>query len=160
MQTQLGFLTILSLALWLAIDNPLAARVGDDKTDQEKLAGTWKITTMTFDGEDVPAEVAKMLSYTFTGNKATARGRLVSSGGRFLPAAGTDSYTIALGTSGKLKTIDLKPTARGRKTIPGIYELDGDTLKLCLNFAGQRPKEFSSQGGQGISLMTCAREKK
>ena len=30
--------------------------------------------------------------------------------------------------------------------MPGIYELDGDTLKVCFNKGKERPKEFSING--------------
>ena len=147
---------LLGLVLVLAV--AVVASGGDDA--KEKLNGTWKITSMSMDGQDVPEEVAKMLSYTFSNGKATARGRLVSAGGRFLPAAGSDSYTMTLGEASGQKTIELKPTARGRKPIPGIYELDGDTLKLCLGYAGKRPKDFANPGVEGAAVMTCTREKK
>jgi uncharacterized protein (TIGR03067 family) len=142
-------------ALSLALLWQSAALAGD----LDQLGGTWKVTAMSFDGKEVPADVARMMSYSFAKNKATARGRLASAGDRFLPMAGSDDYTVTLGKSGDLKTIDLKPTGRGR-TLVGIYDLDGDTLKLCIGYTGQRPKQFSSAGATGVSMMTCQRESK
>ena len=33
--------------------------------------------------------------------------------------------------------------------VQGIYDLDGDTLKLCLNRTGERPKSFDTKGEKG-----------
>lgn len=45
------------------------------------------------------------------------------------------------------------PDSAGR-AMPGIYELDGDTIKLCTGF-GQRPTEFKD--GNNIHLFTLKR---
>ena len=44
---------------------------------------------------------------------------------------------------------------------PKIYELDGDTFKLCYAAPGEeRPKEFSAKGANGITLAVWKRAKK
>jgi uncharacterized protein (TIGR03067 family) len=59
-----------------------------------------------------------------------------------------NTYTYKLDTSKKPAQIDLTITDgpfKG-KTYPSIYQLDGDTLKLCRNQPGQRrPTEFASK---------------
>lgn len=42
----------------------------------------------------------------------------------------------------------------------GIYELDGDTWKICLNMQGKpQPKKFATSAGSGLALETLRRGK-
>jgi hypothetical protein len=51
--------------------------------------------------------------------------------------------------------------AEGKKTALGIYELSGDTYKLCYAPPGKdRPKEFSAKEGTGYTLSVWQRKKK
>jgi len=47
-------------------------------------------------------------------------------------------------------------------SIPGIYNIDGDTLTICFpkGEKGERPKKFESPEGSGLVLMILKREKK
>jgi uncharacterized protein (TIGR03067 family) len=47
------------------------------------------------------------------------------------------------------------------KTALGIYVLEGDTLKWCVNEPGEteRPKEFSAPPGTRLMFVTFKREK-
>jgi len=62
----------------------------------------------------------------------------------------------------KPKTMDMTPS-EGRykdKTLLGIYELDGDTLKICFAEPGKdRPTDFTSKAGSGVVLAIHKREK-
>jgi uncharacterized protein (TIGR03067 family) len=61
------------------------------------------------------------------------------------------------------KTIDIEITAGGYKGVVyhGIYELDGDTLRICfaLPDKDERPTEFSASKGSIRSLSEFKREK-
>jgi uncharacterized protein (TIGR03067 family) len=74
----------------------------------------------------------------------------------------TVNFTYKLDPSKKPAEIDLSPTAgeiKG-KVFPGIYELDGDSLKLCRNQPGQkRPNEFVSNKGSDEVLLILKRVK-
>jgi uncharacterized protein (TIGR03067 family) len=62
----------------------------------------------------------------------------------------------------KPKTIDITFTEGPEKgkTIVGIYELEGDTYKVCINVNGkERPKEFAAKAGSGHGLEVLKREK-
>ena len=63
----------------------------------------------------------------------------------------------------KPKTIDIEVTGGPHKgTIyQGIYELDGDTLRVCLAQpeSAERPTEFSARKGSGFALSEFKREK-
>jgi uncharacterized protein (TIGR03067 family) len=46
------------------------------------------------------------------------------------------------------------------ETVPGIYQLDGDTLKLCFAMPGEkRPTEFTTKSGTGAFLVVYKRKK-
>ncbi|HYH68471.1 MAG TPA: TIGR03067 domain-containing protein, partial [Urbifossiella sp.] len=59
------------------------------------------------------------------------------------------------------KTIDIVTLGGARKTALGLYQLDGDTLKLCLSLdpakVSERPKEFGSREGEGRVVVTLQR---
>ena len=125
----------------------------DAKTDKEKLQGTWKA---------VSAEAAGKLQ-----NDAEEH-RLFFSGDEFSLKKGEESMgkgKFKIDSSKKPKEIDLefveaKRDALRGKTVLGIYELDGGTLKWCWNKpGGERPKEFSSTAADVHLLVTLKREK-
>jgi len=60
------------------------------------------------------------------------------------------------------KAIDFRPTegADAGKSFLGIYEIAGETRRLCYAEAGRpRPAEFSAPSGSGHVLVTFRREK-
>jgi uncharacterized protein (TIGR03067 family) len=63
----------------------------------------------------------------------------------------------------KPKGIDFVPTegANAGQTHLGIYEIDGNTRRLCFALPGKaRPTEFGFQPGSGHILVVFRREKK
>ncbi len=62
----------------------------------------------------------------------------------------------------KPKEIALTMTENGKnETVRGIYELDGDNLKICFPAApgGEAPKEFSGKKASNQMLMVLKRSK-
>jgi uncharacterized protein (TIGR03067 family) len=64
---------------------------------------------------------------------------------------------IKLDATTEPKSIDLG--AGGPKESKGIYSLDKDTLKLCLNLEGKRPKDFKTKAGDKTNLFVLKRQK-
>src|SRR5262245_33517634 len=87
--------------------------------DKDKLQGYWKAEKQVRGGKDSPAEEVEKLVLKFEGNKA------------FPEEKPNDVAEFTLDATKKPKAIDIK-TPKG-DTILGIYELDGDNLKLCFN---------------------------
>ena len=68
-----------------------------------------------------------------------------------------ETGTFKLDSSKKPKTIDLEIQSgndKGKKQ-PGIYELEGDTFKVCLAFPGEsdRPKEVAKADTKTVSFV-------
>jgi uncharacterized protein (TIGR03067 family) len=131
-----------------------ALSFGQDNAKDElaKFQGNWAVESMTTDGEDVPADVVKAFKMTFKGDNY----RVV------IGAEMKTDGTIILDTSKKPKVIDIVPDNgpdRGKKQ-PGIYEIDGDKLKICAAQPGkERPATFETKGKVGYTLMILRREK-
>lgn len=120
--------------------------------DQEKFQGTWKLVSVTREGEQEPDDHIADLILIVVGNKRTVkRGDEVVS-----------ESTFKLDPTKKPKTIDLTPTTGDLKgqTLPGIYEIDEHTQKICLGLTGERPTAFVSKQGSGHILQVFRREKK
>jgi uncharacterized protein (TIGR03067 family) len=119
------------------------------KKEYQKFTGTWRIESMVVEGAKVEEDQFK-----------TAR--LVLKGDKFSMTHGDVTYggTYRVDVSKKPKTIDVVFTEGPDKgnTLLGIYELDGDTYKVCIG--KERPKEFVSKPGSGHVLEVFKREKK
>lgn len=113
-------------------------------SDLDLLQGTWSITSMEMDGQKAAAEMA-------------GAGRIRIRGNRFTTTGMGAAYEGVLELDGKARPrqISMKFDAGPEKgnTNLGIYELKGDTWKLCLATRGNvRPSKFASKPGSGIAV--------
>ena len=127
----------------------------DDKADleKEKFKGTWTIESSETGGKTVPPDDLKGLIATFEGDKLTLKkGDTVILGG-----------TLKLDPSKSPKAIDVTMVEGPNKgtVMLGIYEIDGDTLKVCFDPQGKkRPTEFKSPAGSENFVNVHKRVKK
>ena len=82
--------------------------------------------------------------------------------GRYDVLAGgaSDKGTYTLDTAAKPKGMTITGTAgpNNGKTFPAIYEITGDTLRICYDLSGaKRPTEFKSIAGTELYLVTYNR---
>ncbi len=146
-----GFVIALAGGLLLGADGTGSAKGGD----QEKLQGKWIVTSGVMDGAEIPKDQLKG-QMTFKGNK------YAFTSGEGEGEAGSGTFRID--PSRNPKTMDAVPAdgpAQGQ-TVEEIYELKGDTLKICLTLpgtGGKRPTEFNSTEGSGRWLFTYRRAK-
>jgi len=142
-------LTALAAGLLLAANSPK----DDAKNDVKKFAGTWTVASIERNGDKVDAEALKDAKIIFKGDQFTLRG-----------AEGEMKGTITLDPSKKPPTITAKGTSSSGEefTAYGIYELKGDTLKICYSTEGedQRPKEFKTTAESSSTLAVYKRSKK
>lgn len=149
---------VLSLALASVVGLLLAAdapKEDPNKKDMDALQGSWKLVSRERDGKADPADAIKDIVVVNTGNKFELKGGP--------SAVGATKGSFVIDATKKPKHMDRTPAdgPQKDKTLLCIYELDGDTLKLCVAPAGkERPTEFSSKAGSGHILSVFKREKK
>jgi len=124
-----------------------------DKTDKDKLQGTWSLMTREENGQsqNITEDDEHYIKMKIDGDKMQ-----VTVGNREHEAI------LKVDPSKKPKTIDvtLKGGDEEGKEIKGFYELDGDTLKVCIGGLEHpdRPAEFKSK--DEVRILTFKRVKK
>ena len=116
------------------------------KTDYDRMQGMWSVMAWETKGEPPPDEPFEKLRVEIAGD------RLV-----FHEDQTKYVLTFVLNPAASPKTIDLQ--RKDEPPMPGIYELDGDTLKVCFNKGKERPKEFSIDGEGTRTLFVLKRQK-
>jgi uncharacterized protein (TIGR03067 family) len=137
------------VAFVLVLSFSAVAWTGDAKDDA--LEGAWLPSAAELGGQKFPDEVRETM-------------KLVVKDGKYSVTVGTkvDQGTIKLIGSAKPKAMDITGTdgPNKGKTIPAIYERNGDTLRVCYDLAGKnRPTEFKTEKGSQLFLVTYKREK-
>ncbi len=140
---------VLSMTLLLFLG---CVALGDEAKEDAKIAdGTWVPESAELAGIKFPDEVLKTMKLVLKGDEYT-----VTIGKR------TDKGTVKRDPTKKPKTIDVIGTEGPNKgkTIPAIYELTKDTLKVCYDLSGkERPKTFETKADTQLFLVTYKREK-
>jgi uncharacterized protein (TIGR03067 family) len=143
------------LSVLLVLPLLLGAEGDKDNAKKTTLEGVWKAVTATQDGKEQADTQEHTL--TFTGDTFTIarNGETVIKG------------TFNVDAAKKPSTIDMlikesKGDRHNGKSVVGIYELDGDSLKWCAAEPGttERPAEFKSEQGDKRLLVKLEREKK
>jgi uncharacterized protein (TIGR03067 family) len=126
-----------------------AASLSSADADLEKLQGTWRIESSTWNGVEDP-EIAKSVTILFEGAKFIV---VDIDGNR-------QQETIKLRSDQNPKAIDCTSKDNSQPA-PGIYTLEGDIFKWCSAGGANkiRPTKFSSQPGSKQSLMVLRRAK-
>ncbi len=113
-------------------------------------SASWAVVTVEKDGKELTGEKAeafKKVKLTFKGDALTHS------------AAPDQVAKFKLDPEKKPAALDLEVTEPAKAVFRYLYELDGDTLRLCSwSKADERPKEFTSKGGQVV--ITYKREGK
>ena len=123
----------------------------DDKDEWKKLSGTWNVEKAVLMGADT-TDVFKAAVLTVSEGKYSVKF-----------GEQEDKGTVELDTSKKPKRMTIKSTegVNKDKTFPAIYEIDGDTCKICYALEGKdAPKEFESKEGTQTLYIVYKRDKK
>ncbi len=120
------------------------------KKELAKLQGTWLLESQFFAGKENPP-----LDSTF----------MTIEGNRFTMKSETDFKVIESGTfkidvtqTPAIFDFEITSGSDKGKLMPGIYQLDGDTLKQCVDAAGKkRPSKFASVAGSTHALAVAKR---
>ena len=144
-------LGVVAVALLVAGGTLLGGGNEAGEKDLKKIQGTWKFISQEMEGKArAPEDVAK-LKITFTDDKWSVRedGKVVQAGTHKLDPTKKPAQVDAMVTEGE---------GKGEKML-GIYELKGDTMKVCFDPMGkERPTGFSAKAGQFAAVIQ--REKK
>jgi uncharacterized protein (TIGR03067 family) len=119
------------------------------ESDLDNLQGTWLIVSLEVEGQKYPPAGS---SIVVTGSDFVS-----------LNMGATYEGHVAVNERVSPNTIDLSFTQgpESGNVALGIYELDGDSWKLCLGFAGKkRPERFAALPGSGHALETLKRQRR
>jgi uncharacterized protein (TIGR03067 family) len=123
--------------------------------DKDKLQGTWSVVSATKGGKAMPADQTKGVTVTFKADKM-----IIAMQGKDDKMEAT--FTVNASKKPKEMDVDFGKDPKGKEMKgTGIYELDGDNLKIAHGeFGDPRPKDFESKDGSNVSVMVLKREKK
>jgi uncharacterized protein (TIGR03067 family) len=122
-----------------------AAAARTESADEKELQGKWIVESFEYNGN--PVERLKEAVREFKDGKYS-----------LTPKTGDGiEGSVKLDASATPKTIDLDVNGR---ILKGIYELTGDTLKMCYNLTrDERPSEFVSKPDSGLIVIVHKRGK-
>lgn len=143
---------LLVMACGLVLIGQLAGDEGK-KDDIDLFQGDWVMVSGEANGVKIADEQAKAFKRTVKGDKIT-----ITRGGEELYRG-----TFKLDPTKKPKTIDVHVETGPAKgmTRVGIYELDGDTMKICVaQPEAPRPTEFTGKAGSNQTCSVWKKEKK
>jgi uncharacterized protein (TIGR03067 family) len=112
--------------------------------------GTWRPTSTELGGQKLPDEVQAAITLVIEGETYT-----------LLLGPQPDKGTLKFDTAAMPMAMDIVGTDGPNKgrTILAIYELDGDTLRICYDLTGKaRPTKFESPAGTQLFLVTYKRQ--
>lgn len=145
---KMKLLAIVAAGLFLAADDAPNEKV---KKEMDALQGTWKGVSAQESGQALEETQAKSLELIFKGDKYTFK----------IGGEEQETGTIKVDPNAKPKTIDLKiMTGMDKgKLQQGLYELDKDTIKICLGQPGKdRPKAVEAKEGASVYVFKRPKE--
>jgi uncharacterized protein (TIGR03067 family) len=154
--TRIRTLAAVAMLMLVAAD----AKEDAVKAELERMEGTWQSVSITVDGTELLADDVESGRMTFTADgKWSFKAKDPSE---------NDEGTFTVDPTKSPKAADFVSMGekhKGMRTLD-IYELDGDTMKVCYVFvdpakgeAKERPTKFSSEKGSGHILLVAKRVK-
>jgi uncharacterized protein (TIGR03067 family) len=133
------------LVLTLAASFLMAPVPKDETKDAQAIQGTWVV---------VSAEKEGRATNEINGDKV-----IFKDGNLTVKTKNKEEKaTYKIDPSKKPRTLDITPE-KENDVILGIYQLEGDTLKICFAEKAARPTDFNSKGDRRM-LIVLKRQKK
>ena len=124
---------------------------GTVEAELARFEGTWRVASMEIEGKLIPEANYKDEVMVLKGDRSTT----TTPGGEIKGVFKVNPTTVP-------KTIDVTVAGgpgKGRTHL-GIYELNGDTYKVCIGLTGKpRPTEFTTKPGSGTVLEVFKRSR-
>ena len=122
--------------------------IANSADDSQAWQGAWRMVSTTYDGEPQMGD----MEWIVNGDHYTIR---------LNGQSHEDPYTFKL--DGSRKQIDVfhheTPPGTSGGSLKGIYEINGDSLKVCYDLTGQRyPESFDANRGSRQVLYQFRRE--
>jgi uncharacterized protein (TIGR03067 family) len=134
----------------LAVAASMAGCAAHPHDDAKAVEGRWKPVTAELAGQPMDDAVLKIISLKLENGKYE-----VFVGDE--PDRGT--YSVDSTTDPEGMTIIGTEGPNVGKTFPAIFELKGDTLRICYDLSGaKRPTEFKTVAGTKLYLVTYNRK--
>jgi uncharacterized protein (TIGR03067 family) len=120
--------------------------------DRQQMQGEWKPAVLEVFGQRVPAQHIAEWKMVVSGDRLTGYdGDKVLDQARFLLDPNRKPRAIQI-------VYDVGPS-KG-VSMRGIYEIDGDTLRICVSERGQEnPREFLTREDSDLTLVVLRRKK-
>jgi uncharacterized protein (TIGR03067 family) len=119
------------------------------RDDLDLIQGTWAVMELEMEGQTISGGMLANARVEVTGNRFSSLGM-----------GAVYEGTVTLDDSANPHQLNMKFDAGPEKgnTNLGIYEIDGDTWKICLATRSDvRPSEFSAPAGSGFVFETLTR---
>ena len=136
----------------LIVISTLAFSPAAKANDLKDMEGTWKVESAEAGGQKVESEDLKAIVVKITGDRYEVKTK-----------DKLDAGTLKLDETQKPKAMDATDTEGldAGKVVKAIYELSGDTLRVCYAMEGtERPTEMATKEGSPLLMLTYKREKK
>ena len=130
----------------------LTSLAADDSADFKALQGSWIPVKAELGAQPLPTEVLKKITLTLTNHdyEVTVTGEQSDSGTWSIDPSSKPKGMTIVGTKG--------PNAG--KTFPCIYDIKGNTFRICYDLSGaKQPTEFKTAAGTKLYLVTYNRKK-
>jgi uncharacterized protein (TIGR03067 family) len=123
------------------------------REDLKKLEGQWDRVVMELEGKSWPAEMIAGWTATYEGDRLTLR----------VNGKAYRESIVTLDPSRSPRAMNSwdQDGPAADQTVPGIYEIDGDRVRVCFAKPGsKRPTEFTTNKGTGFLYCEYKRSKK
>jgi uncharacterized protein (TIGR03067 family) len=141
--------------LWLALalgssGIASAADANAAKSELERFAGPWSFALVKVSGQrQFNLEADHRLIFQKDGRFTVVQGPQITHG----------TITVDPGQTPKHYDIHMGTGSSKGKTVPAIYEIEGDTLTICMPLSGnERPTALKSKAGDGHLFQVFQRE--
>lgn len=124
----------------------------EQMSEIERLQGTWVVVAVEEAGEQIPEEQFRAVNSRAIFDGTRLYRRQTTPDGKDVG----EELSFAVDPTRSPKTIDVSQQGKTRR---GIYQLEGDTLAICIDRAGGRPSDFTTRPNTRQRLEVFGRAK-